>query len=178
MQKALHPEGDAVCHIIVLHPPGGIAGGDELELRVHVGGNAHGLLATPGAGKWYRSAGARARQRVCFTLESDACLEWLPQETIVFDGALAAMTTAIHLADRARYIGWEITCLGRTGSGERFTHGTARMQTRIDGPRGPVFIERGELAGGAALLESAAGLGANRSSARCSRRRKPSIKVS
>src|SRR5436190_12836373 len=79
IQKALYPEGDAVCHAIVLHPPGGIAGGDELELRASVAHGAHALLTTPGAGKWYRSAGPRATQTLHFAV--DGVLEWLPRET-------------------------------------------------------------------------------------------------
>src|SRR3989344_500526 len=80
VQKALYPEGDAVCHAIVVHPPAGIAGGDELELKVRSARGAHALLTTPGAGKWYRSAGPRAEQKLRFDVSG--ALEWLPQETI------------------------------------------------------------------------------------------------
>src|SRR2546423_14099799 len=89
VQKPLYPEGDAVCHAIVVHPPGGIAGGDELRLDVSAAAGAHALLTTPGAGKWYRSAGAQAKQLLSFSLQGT--LEWLPRETIVFDGALACL---------------------------------------------------------------------------------------
>src|SRR5215210_9442834 len=88
VQKALYPEGEAVCHGIVVHPPAGIAGGDELDIDIRAGANAHALLTTPGAGKWYRSAGPWARMRVGVEVGEGACVEWLPQETIVFDGAL------------------------------------------------------------------------------------------
>src|SRR5712664_2890683 len=82
VQKPLYPEGEAVCHAIVVHPPGGIAGGDELDLRVSAATGSHALLTTPGAGKWYRSAGPLARQSLQFDVSGT--LEWLPRETIVF----------------------------------------------------------------------------------------------
>src|SRR2546421_9589234 len=87
VQKPLYPEGDAVCHAILVHPPGGIAGGDELQLSVGAQEHACALLTTPGAAKWYRSAGPWARQRLDFQVRGT--VEWLPRETIVFDGALA-----------------------------------------------------------------------------------------
>src|SRR5437762_3645059 len=127
VQKPLYPEGDEVCHAIVVHPPGGIAGGDELSLQVKTQG--HALLTTPGATKWYRSAGPWAKQKLAF--EVDGTLEWLPRETIVFDGALAQLECEVRLGNAARYIGWEIVCLGRTGSGERFSRGKLTVDTRI-----------------------------------------------
>ena len=158
VQKTFHPEGADICHALVLHPPAGIAGGDRLGITVQVRERANALLATPGAGKWYRSAGARARQHIRFEVGADACLEWLPQETIVFDGALADMLIDVRLAAGARYLGWEVLCLGRTGSGERFTRGEACLRTRIERGSVPLFNERGRIEGGSALLESPAGL--------------------
>lgn len=158
VQKPLYPEGDAVCHAIVLHPPSGIAGGDQLEIAVQAGPGAHALLTTPGAGKWYRSAGPRAAQRLDFRVETGAALEWLPQETIVFDGALADMTTYIDLADGARFLGWDILCLGRRASGERFDHGDLRLATRMTLAGRPAWLERGRIQGGSSLLDSPAGL--------------------
>src|SRR5207244_7905018 len=89
VQKPLYPEGDAVCHAIVVHPPGGIAGGDELALDIRAAADAHALLTTPGASKWYRSAGPWARQHVRIEAAAGSIVEWLPQETILFDAALA-----------------------------------------------------------------------------------------
>ena len=103
VQKALYPEGPERCHAIVVHPPGGIAGGDELALEVRTEREANALLTTPGAAKWYRSAGAWAKQRLQFEVEGS--LEWLPRETIVFDGALADLRCDIALKEGARYIG-------------------------------------------------------------------------
>src|SRR5687767_8537939 len=94
VQKPLYPEGPEVCHAIVVHPPGGIAGGDELSLEVK--GEGHALLTTPGAAKWYRSAGPWAKQKLLFDVHGT--LEWLPRETIVFDGALAALECEVRLA--------------------------------------------------------------------------------
>jgi len=156
VQKALYPEGDAVCHAIVVHPPAGIAGGDELELHVRAGAGAHALLTTPGAGKWYRSAGPWAAQRLRF--EVAGALEWLPQESIVFDGALARLGTEVRLQGDARYLGWEILCLGRTGSGERFRKGEIRLDTKLYRDGRLLWLERGRIEGGGALLDSPAGL--------------------
>lgn len=158
VQKALHPEGEAVCHGIVLHPPSGIAGGDDLEIRVAVEAGGHALLTTPGAGKWYRSAGPRAAQRLRLSAAPGAVLEWLPQENIVFAGALADLDTRVELAGDARLIAWDILCLGRRASGERFDRGNLRLASRIERDGQPLWLERGALDGGSPLLDSAAGL--------------------
>jgi urease accessory protein len=158
VQKALYPEGPGVCQVLVLHPPSGIAGGDELSLAVDLAAGAHSLLTTPGAGKWYRSAGPWARQALDFRVAENAALEWLPQETIVFDGARGRLESRVRLAPGARYLGWEILCLGRRASGERFDRGELRLDTRIERAGGTIWLERGRLAGGDPLLESPAGL--------------------
>lgn len=158
VQKALYPEGEETCHAIVLHPPSGIAGGDALEIGVRVGPEAHALLTTPGAGKWYRSGGPEASQRLNLEVADNGVLEWLPQETIVFDGARARMSTEIALHQGARFIGWEVLCLGRRAAGERFDSGEILLHTRIEQDGRPIWLERGKLEGGSPLLESPAGL--------------------
>ncbi|MFC5300559.1 urease accessory protein UreD [Azospira restricta] len=157
VQKALYPEGDAVCQAIVLHPPSGVAGGDRLAIAIAVGRDAHAQITTPGAGKWYRSGGADAAQTVALDVGAGATLEWLPQESIVFDGARARMETRIDLAADARLIAWDILCLGRTASGERFRRGRVDLALRIDRGGIPVWRERGGFAGDDALLDSPAG---------------------
>jgi urease accessory protein len=156
VQKPLYPEGSEVCHAIVVHPPGGIAGGDELEIEARVGAGAAALLTTPGAAKWYRSSGPRAAQRV--TLEVDGALEWLPQEAIVFDGALVETALEARLSAGAALIGWDIVCLGRIGSGERYARGAYRGGLRVLRERRLLWQERGRVAGGGGLLDSPAGL--------------------
>lgn len=158
VQKPLYPEGDAVCHTIVVHPPAGIAGGDELEIAVRAREGTHVLLTTPGAGKWYRSAGPWARQQLALDAGKGARLEWLPQETIVFDGALAEMRTQVQLAADAVYIGWEVLCLGRTGSGEQYTSGECRPRTQLWRNGRPLWFEHGCIAAGGPLIRSPAGL--------------------
>jgi urease accessory protein len=149
VQKPLYPDGPERCHAIVVHPPGGIAGGDELELSVKSEGSA--LLTTPGAAKWYRSAGSWARQTLQFDVEGS--LEWLPRETIVFDGALAQLETIIQLGPQASYVGWDIVCLGR------FKRGRVKTDTRIMQGHRTLFVEKGEIEGGGRLMRSPAGLG-------------------
>jgi urease accessory protein len=158
VQKPFYPEGDAVCHAIVVHPPAGIAGGDELDFSARAAEGAAALLTTPGAGKWYRSGGAWARQRLEFDVRDGACIEWLPQETIVYDGALAEIRTEVRLAGRARFMGWEILCFGRTASGERFRHGACKLQTSLKRDGKLLRLERGRIEGGGTLLDSPAGL--------------------
>lgn len=157
VQKALYPEGDAVCQAILLHPPSGIAGGDHLAISAEVGGGAHAQLTTPGAGKWYRSGGAEASQTIGFTVGEGAMLEWLPQETIVFDGARARMETRVALAADSRYLGWDILCLGRAAAGERFQKGRFDLFFRVDRSNRPIWLERGGFDGNDAMLSSPAG---------------------
>jgi len=157
VQKALYPEGDAVCQAIVLHPPSGIAGGDHLAISAALDAWAHAQLTTPGAGKWYRSGGAKASQRIAFAVGEGAALEWLPQETIVFDGARARMETRVALAADSRYIGWDILCLGRAAAGERFENGRFDLFFRVDRGNAPIWLERGSFDGNDAKLSSPAG---------------------
>jgi len=155
VQRPLYPEGEAVCHTIVVHPPGGIAGGDQLMLSAKIAHGAAALLTTPGAAKWYRSAGPWAGQRVFFDVAG--ALEWLPQETIVYNGSLARMHAEIRLSRDARYLGWEVLCLGRSGSGERFASGESILSSSLRREGALVWNERGRIEGGGALLGSACG---------------------
>lgn len=159
VQKPLYPEGPTCCHAIVLHPPGGIAGGDTLDIDIAAGHGAHAFLTTPGAGKWYRTTGAEAAQRISIDVGADAVVEWWPQESIVFDAARARMSTQVDLAVGARYIGVETLCLGRRASGESFAHGNLRLATDIRMDGAPLWHERGHLEGGSRLLHSPIGLG-------------------
>lgn len=158
VQKALFPEGPGVCHAIVLHPPAGIAGGDRLEMNIEARPGTHALLTTPGAGKWYRSSGAEASQRMHMRVGAGATAEWLPQESILFSGALADMRTTVELEAGARYTGMETICFGRRASGEQFGRGRLRLATDIRCDGRLLWRERGAIDGGSALLDSPTGL--------------------
>lgn len=157
VQKSLYAEGDGVCQNIIVHPPGGIVGGDALVIDADAGPGAHAQLTTPGAAKWYRSAGEAATQHVVLRAAESAVIEWLPRETIVFDGAVAELDSRIELAGDAAFIGWDIVCLGRTASGERFRHGSLRQQLGIARDGAAVYVERARIEGGR-LLSSPVGL--------------------
>ena len=157
VQKSLYPEGHGTCHTIVVHPPGGIAEGDRLELDVTLREDTRVLITTPGATKWYRSTETGARQVLRFEIDPGGVLEWLPQETVVFDGARAEMTTSIRLRGDALYLGWELLCLGRRAADERFRRGRVKLATEIWRDDVRLWNEYALIRGGDALLESPAG---------------------
>jgi urease accessory protein len=131
VQKALYPEGRDTCHVVVLHPPGGLAAGDTLCVHASLAPGTRAVLTTPGAAKWYRSEGNPATQRIGLVLDGDAVVEWLPRENIFFDDSSIAMHLDAELSADARYFGWEIMSFGRRASGEAWDLGTLRLQTRI-----------------------------------------------
>jgi urease accessory protein len=158
VQKPLYPEGEAICDTIVVHPPGGIAGGDELEIAIDVRAGARLVGTTPGATRWYKANGREARQRVRLDVAAGGCIEWLPQESILFDATRARMETEIALAAGARYLGWEVTAFGRVASGERFAAGALRQATAIRIGGKLVWNERAMLEAGDRLFASRLGL--------------------
>lgn len=159
VQKPLYPEDPSVCHAILVHPPGGVVGGDELRIKVRVGDYAHAFLATPGAAKWYRANGHVSRQVLELKAGEHAALEWLPQETILFNGADVVFDSTVSLQTNASYIGCDILCFGRTASGERFDHGHVRQRLRILRNGKPLWLEQGSLVGGSRQMSSPLGLG-------------------
>ncbi len=157
-QKPLYPEGSQICHGILLHPPAGIAGGDQLAFDIDIGDAAHALLTTPGAGKWYRSAGPLGRLEQRIRVGDGGVCEWLPQESIIFNGARGEVVTEVDLAGQGVFLGADVLVMGRTASGERFERGRLTLSTRIRRAGRSLWLERGRLDGGSALLESPVGL--------------------
>lgn len=160
VQKHLYAEGPEVCQHIIVHPPGGIAGGDRLNINIHVGPDAWAQLTSPGAAKWYRAAGP-AYQSVELNVAAGATLEWLPQETIVFSAAQAELSTRIALEGDARLFYWDMVALGRLASGEHFEQGhfQSHLDIRRDGQL--LWHERQRIVGNDGLLDSPIGLDGN-----------------
>jgi urease accessory protein len=158
VQKPLYPEGPAICHAIVIHPPGGVVGGDCLAIDAEAGEGSHAFVTTPGAAKWYRANGKTSRQDVRIAAGAGAAFEWMPQETIFFDDASVALDHEVELAPGARYIGSEILCFGRRASGEAFRRGAIRQRTRIRSAGKLVWWEQGAIDGAGAAMHSRFGL--------------------
>lgn len=123
VQKMLWPEKTGIGHVYIVHPPAGIAGGDQLYFDLQIEADAHALVTTPGAGKWYRSHQKKAVQKIDIQVKDHAVFEWLPQESMLFNGANVITETQIQLAEHACFIGWDMLVLGRQARGERFEQG-------------------------------------------------------
>lgn len=131
LQRSFYPEGN-ICHNYILHPPGGVVGGDTLQINVEAGPGTHSLLTTPGATKFYRSAGnAAASQTQNISVGSGATLEWLPQQNIFFSGANATLNTRIDIAPGGNFAGWEMHCFGRPANNEAFSTGSVHSRTVV-----------------------------------------------
>jgi urease accessory protein len=162
VQRPFYPEASGTCHVYLLHPPGGLVAGDQLRIEVQIDTDAHALLTTPAAAKLYRSRSPAlfASQQQRLSVDPGAILEWLPQETIAFRGANAQLSTLVALHGDARFIGWEILCLGRPAAGEVFDEGWLRPRFEItrDGRR--LYIERGLYEAGSPVMYAPWGLSA------------------
>jgi urease accessory protein len=150
IQRVFHPEpavagapGAQPCHAYVLHPPGGVVSGDELTLEVAVQREAHALLTTPAAGKFYRRGTEGRVARLTQTLAADGgVLEWLPQENIFFPDSAVELRTIVHLQADARFIGWEIGCLGLPANQASLGHGAVRQSLELWHGGAPLLLER------------------------------------
>ncbi len=142
VQRPFYPEAEGVCHTYPLHPPAGVVGGDRLSTTLELAEQAHVLLTTPGATRWYRSGGATAEWTQQCRLAPGATLEWLPQESLVFDGARARLLTRVELAPGAKFFGWELLCLGRPANDERFMQGSLDQRLEIYRAGEPRLLDR------------------------------------
>lgn len=158
IQRPFYP-GDGVCHVYLLHPPGGLVGGDRLEISCSIGTGAAALVTTPAATKFYRSAGSPSRQDLAVRVADGASFEWLPQETILFGGSIVESTTEIGLAANARFVAWETISLGRPAFGDLYRSGRLDQRTRIAVDGLPILLERTVFEAGAAVLERDWGFG-------------------
>ena len=140
--RALYPEGEGICHHVLVHPPGGVVGGDQLHLHARLQEGAHALLTTPGATRFYRSDGAVALQHTRLQVADGARLEWLPMEAIAFSGCQAVNQVHCELAPGAEMMGWDVLALGLPAAGQPFKAGCFEQQIELPG----VWLERGRIA--------------------------------
>lgn len=157
VQRGFHPEGFP-CHSYLLHPPGGVVGGDRLEIDVTVADAAHALITTPAAGKFYRSAGPEARQRQQLRVGAGAALEWLPSLNIVHAGARVVLRSRFQLAAGSRLLAWDMLGLGRPGSGDRFEYGSVDSGLEVIAGDHPILSERVRIDGDGPLRHARWGL--------------------
>ena len=157
--QSLYPEGDAICHNVLVHPPGGLVGGDTLDIALTAATGTHALVTTPGATRFYKSLGDTALQHTRIRLESGARLEWLPLEAICYTGCLAENRLRLDLASGSELMAWDVTALGLPTAGQPFERGSFCQHIEMPG----VWLERGRIdASDGRLLNSPLGLAGNR----------------
>jgi len=157
--QSLYPEGPAVCHNVLVHPPGGLVGGDTLDIQVSVGPHAHAFISTPGATRFYKSATEWATQHTQLTLAENTRLEWFPLEALAYPGCKGRNQLHLELAAGAQCMGWDITALGLPASGQPFDHGV--LEQRLTWPGH--WLERACIdATDTRLLQSPVGLNGQR----------------
>jgi urease accessory protein len=157
--QSLYPEGDAICHNVLVHPPSGLVGGDTLDLQVRARAGTHGLVTTPGASRFYRSAGEAAVQRTHITLDEGARFEWLPLEAICYSGCISENRLTLDLAPGAQLIGWDIAALGLPASQLPFDAGSLLQHLELRG----AWLDRGLIAAAdKRLMDGPLGLAGNR----------------
>ncbi len=170
VQRPLYPEGPEVCHSVIVHTAGGMVGGDQLTIHTHTHPHSHALITTAAANKIYGTGGGLGtavdatkaleltEQTVTLTLDPGSSLEWFPQDTIVFSGAQYRQRVRVNLAEEAVWCGWDVTRFGRSAGGERFTQGHWRSDLEVWQGDVPLWVDRQQIAGGSAALDSPNGL--------------------
>ena len=141
VQRPFYPESDHICHVYVIHPPGGIVNGDGLNINASMEPGAWCLLTTPGATKVYRGDSDFSTQSTRIRLKGDSVMEWLPQETILFDGARSVSTLRVDIDTHSKFLGWDITCLGRPAGGYLLHSCNIRNRFQIFKQNKPMLIE-------------------------------------
>ena len=157
--QSLYPEGDAICHNVIVHPPGGLVGGDTLAVNITLASGAHALVTTPGATRFYRSDGDAAVQKTTITVAENARMEWLPLESIAYSGCLAENRLRLELAPGGELVGWDVTALGLPAANQPFVAGSFSQHIELPG----VWLERARIrASDDLLLNSQLGLAGQR----------------
>jgi urease accessory protein len=154
--KSLYPEGPQTCHNVLIHPPSGLVGGDRLDICIETQQSAHALITTPGATRFYKSSSEWATQQVSACLRDDSKLEWLPLETLAYDGCIAKNSCVFDLKDSSQLIAWDITALGMPSSNLPFRSGKIEQHFELRGH----WLDKGVIhANDTVLMDSPIGLG-------------------
>jgi urease accessory protein len=153
--QSLYPEGDGICHNVLVHPPGGLVGGDTLDIAVQAATGTHGLVTTPGATRFYRSDGPLALQTTRITLQAGSRLEWLPLEALCYNGCFAENRLVMAPEPGAELLGWDLTAFGLPNANLPFVKGSFAQHIELPG----VWLERGRMdASDTRLMDGPAGL--------------------
>ncbi|SEF69043.1 urease accessory protein UreD [Nitrosomonas ureae] len=155
VQKPFYPEGRKICHVVIIHPPGGVVGGDQLEISAQVDAFANAQITTPGAAKWYKANGHTSHQKIRVNVRKGGSLEWVPQETIFYNNANVEIDHQVILEDDAVYVSCEILCFGRTAYGETFSNGQIKQRTSIKRNNKLVWLEQIHLLGESSAMSGA-----------------------
>lgn len=159
VQRPFYPEGHQCAHLYLLHPPGGLVAGDYLTISLSLDDGAQALVTTPSAGKIYNNiTELNQTQKVRLCIKDQAVLEWMPQETIVFDGAKGELITQVDISGSGIFVGWDIVCLGRPSSEDWFAKGRIEQSLLIRRDAKPVFIERNRIDAAQDIMQLKAGL--------------------
>lgn len=157
--RSFYPEGPSICHNVIVHPPGGLVAGDQLHIDVKVGSQAHALVSTPGATRFYRSEGAEATQHVHIQLEAGARLEWMPLESIAYPDCKARNWVDMQLAPGAQVLAWDVMALGLPAAGQPFESGSMHQRMQLN----EMWLDQGHIdAADTVLMDSPTGLAGHR----------------
>lgn len=124
------PIGDAVPHVVMLNTAGGLVGGDSVAVEIALGPKARGVATGQAAEKVYRSDGPFVEIANTLAVADRGWLEWMPQETILFEGARLRRRLTLALEGDARCLAAEMVVFGRRARGE--TVETAIFEDRWD----------------------------------------------
>lgn len=168
VQRPFYPEGSELLHLYLLHPPGGLVGGDQLSIQAHAMEGAKVLMTTPSAGKLYRNeSDMQQGQEVTITIDADCAVEYLPQENIIFNGAKGTLNTRVNIQGNGLFIGWEITCLGRPEAQAFFNEGRLKQSLLVYQDGQPLFLDRLILNADDGVMQSHVGLQRKQAFATC-----------
>jgi len=158
LQRPFYPQGKKTCYTTILHTAGGMVGGDQLSQSIQLQPETHAVITTAAASKIYRSNGLTAAQKINIEVGEQACLEYLPRETIIFNGATYQQQLQVNLDSTATWLGWEIVRFGRSARGEQFLQGNWRSRTEVWQEGQLIWVDCPYLPGGKEVLESPHGL--------------------